>query len=373
MNFKVIFFLILSSSVYAQEVKVGFTKSYNLILRSNSCEQLIENREAICSWKQTLGEDIDSANTPQCREESNGQKRIIVSSCLPKFVKENHRRKLYKHGANCWGTAMNFKKLSLKPRFVWGKEMVYWMNSPICRKLEVGEEKQPGDILNIYGPEYKFEVDETTKGDKFWNALFPGRFMESPVKEGYTGFHNFLHSETFITNDITFGKDSPNKGDRFDIHPMNEVYGRSRSEKCQERQDLSPHSREYGKKPDQSMSSDECRYFSLAYRCENVESYFSNINLNVEETELVKDIEKLKSIQQDLFALLRNYKANISSKKISELLKLADTNSSLALKKLTKRNFSKTTEMLLTLKYFSAEGIRKSLELADLTEATERL
>jgi hypothetical protein len=63
----------------------------------------------------------------------------------------------------------------------------------------------------------------------------------------------------------------------------------------------------------------------------------------------------------------------ITEQKIKEMIAIADQASSIALEQLGTQNLSKNHEMLLTWKYFSAEGIRKSLELADLVEASEAL
>src|SRR5690606_12786584 len=125
--------------------------------------------------------------------------------------------------------------------FIWSQEMTYWMNSPLCRKLDVGEEKRPGDLIGMYGPEYTFKRDELAeKGIHFWKALYPNRVNPSPVSEGYSGYHHFLHTETYLTQDLSFGKDSPNKDDRFEFHRLNEVYGRPRTSECQEVQQMDP-------------------------------------------------------------------------------------------------------------------------------------
>lgn len=250
--------------------------------------------------------------------------------------------------------------------------MIYWMNSPICRKLEAGEEKRPGDIIHVYGPEYFFGDHSKTKGDHFWNALYPKRFLRSPVESGYTGYHNFLHSETYLSKRITFGKDSPNKLDRFNFNKLNEVYGRSRTKECQENGALSPHYREYLNRP-KNLDQDGCKYFTIVSRCQDFKTYFSNENLNGEENQILKEIDKLQEIQKGLFSLLMIKETKITEQKIKEMIAIADQASSIALEQLGTQNLSKNHEMLLTWKYFSAEGIRKSLELADLVEASEAL
>lgn len=370
----VILGFVLSISVYADDLKIGFTQSNSLILRSKSCDNLVKQYNNICAWKKSndISFEIPSINNSQCIKETNGNYKVIISSCLPKLAKDHHHKKLYKSGANCWGTAMSFKDISIRPRFLWGEEMQYWQNSPVCRKLDVGEKKRAGDILNIYGPEYIFQDDDYSKGSSYWEALFPNRLTVAPVKSGYSGYHNFLHSETFITDELTFGKDSPNYDDRFGFHNMREVYGRSRDKDCQENQSLSTYNREY-QNPPKSIKGSKCDYLSLAYRCESIKEYFLKQELSIQEQEIFEEVLDLLKLQDQLFPLISTYGTKYSQNEILNFLKIADSVSDQTILELKGFTGSKTEEMLLTWKYFTAEGIRKSLELAELTKPTERL
>lgn len=346
--------LLLTTPVYAS-VSISYSPTNDLVLSAKSCDVLIKQHEAICAWNKT------PLPSKTCRKTQTGF-AITVSSCLPSFVKAHQNKKNYKSGANCWGTALSFKKHSLQPRFVWSEEMNYWIDSPLCRKLAIGEKKLPGDIINIIGPEHVFGKDDpSNKGQKFWEALYPGRVTPASTDYGYSGYHNFLHSETFITEEITFGKESPNKDDRFVFRPMNEVYGRSRETECQENQALEPHFREYQKEPREIRGS-KCAYFSLAYRCENFQEFFKTT-----------EVDELLLAQEKLFPLLRVLGTKFSQAQIDQMLKLSDETAEEMLQELSRTSFEKKDEMLLVWKYFTAAGIRKSLELADLTPPTEEL
>lgn len=354
-------FLITTSA--SASVSISYSPANDLILSAKSCDLLIKQHEAICSWKKTNDPSfvVPSIGAKSCRKTQTGF-AMTVSSCLPTFVKANQHKKNYKSGANCWGTAMSFKKHALKPRFIWSEEMIYWLDTPLCRKLSVGEKKQPGDFLNIIGPEYVFAKDEpSNKGQKFWEALYPGRVTPAGIDYGYSGYHNFLHTETYVSDEITFGKDSPNKDDKFEFHNMNEVYGRSRDTNCQENQAMEPHWREFGKAPREIRDS-KCGYFSLAYRCENFQEYFKTT-----------EVDELLKTQEKLFPLLSVLGTKFSKAQIDQMLKLADSAAEDMLHELSRTSFEKKDEMLLVWKYFSASGIRKSLELAALTPPTEEL
>lgn len=366
---KYTYFFLLCSSLLANDLSFYQTKSNNLIIKSKSCELLQKQREAICEWKKTINSEFSYKKQLSCHKSKYGGYYLNVSSCLPKFVKENQNKKLYRDGANCWGTAMSFKSISDKPRFVWTEEIMYWQESPLCEVVKDKKDLRAGDIINTYGPEYIFEREEYSKGTMFWNALYPGRFTESPVKSGYSGFHNFLHSETYVSDELSFGKDSPNKLDRFNFHHMREVYGRPRDVGCQENQSMSPHIRQFQKEP-KNIKGSRCGYFSLAYRCKNLKQYLENQKLSYDDQMNLKVIEDLKNIQNELFNLQRNPSKNIDIKRIVEL---ADKVSEESLKELKSNSVDKTSEMILVQKYFSAQGLRKTLEQALLIPATELL
>lgn len=367
--------LALGHQVFSYDFDISATGDNSLRLTGSDCKELTQQHKAICAWKKTIEPEfvIPNLTEKSCLRISRSKVSVSVSNCLPKFVKENHHKKVYRSGANCWGTAMNFKGISNTPRFVWGNEMRYWQQSSgLCRKLEAREALMPGDIINTYGPEYIFSSDHNDKGTLFWEALYPNRYTPQNVDQGYSGYHNFLHSETYISDKLTFGKDSPSKDDRFEFHHMIEVYGRSRDKDCQENQSLVAHEREFQKLP-RKIKGTKCDYFSVTYRCENVKSYLEKQNLNPIEEDILEEVRILKGIQDDLFKLQVSSSNTLSKEDINSILASSDHMAQMALLDLSRGELSKNEEFLLTLKFFTAQGIRKSLELANLTLATEPL
>ena len=363
------------NSAHASDVKISYSTDNNLLLSAKTCSSLKIQHKAICQWKKNVDPSftIPAITDASCLKNPKGGHMTTVSTCLLPFVKANQHKKLYRSGSNCWGTALSFKKLSTRPRFIWSNEITYWLDSPVCRKLNSGETKVPGDLLSMYGPEHLFRKDEeSNKGIRFWEALFPGRVTVSPVEDGYSGFHHFLHTETFLTNDVTFGKDSPSKDDRFEFHEMSEVYGRPDAVECQENQAMIPYLREFQKSPKQIKDS-KCAYFSLAHRCEAFPDYFAKQNLTESDREHLKTIAKLQAVQDKLFPLTTVLKITIPFSEVKAMLKLADETAEEALEELGRLSVGKNREMLLTLEYFTASGVRKSLEQAGLIPPTEEL
>lgn len=363
--------LTFSTIASAQEVRISYSSSNELLLSAKSCNLLLEQQNNICNIK-TQVDGNSNVSLSSCMKKGSNYE-LKINSCLPSFIKSNLNRPHFRSGPNCWGTALHLKGFSHKPRFVWSNEIVYWQESPLCRKLRPGEKLQPGDILNIYGPEYKFQdEDERNKGRMFWNALYPGRYQESTVNQGYTGFHNLLHSETYISSQLSFGKDSPSKDDKFKFNPLNEVYGRSREKDCQENQNLIPHTREYRNIP-RNIRAEKCAYFSQAYRCSSFKEYFNKQALTSEQEQIKKDIEFLYQYQEKLFNFVMNKSISFTQSEITRIVQIADDYAEAAIRELSFKPSDKNTEMLLTMKFFTASGIRKSLELAGLITATEPL
>lgn len=366
-----IILILFSAPLLASNVSISYTGGNSLILKAKSCDTLLNEYQKVCELRKSTEPNfiIPEIGRNECKKMNDGYQRIIISNCLTPFMKKNQNKRLSKDGANCWGTAMSLKKLSIKPRFVWSKEMIYWQESPLCRKLEVGEEKMAGDILNIYGPEYIFERDEYTKGDTFFDVLYPDRKLVSPVQSGYSGFHNFLHSETYVSSNISFGKESPNKLDRFKFNPISEIYGRPNDSECQENQSLILNAREWNNKP-QKIKGSRCGYFSMAFRCRSFTQFFNENITNSFQRSIYNEALELENIQNELFGLMKGNK--ISQNRIKEIVEIADKASEEALDALGMKQ-DKIEEMVLTLKYFTAHGLRKSLEQAFLIEATELL
>lgn len=345
---------------------IGYTFSNDLLLRATSCGALIKQHVAICNWRKSLDSDfvVPTITSDHCKTSAKNAFKMTVSACLPQFVKDNFNKKLYHNGANCWGTAMNFKKISTVPRFIWSKEMSYWLNNtPLCRKLEIGEAKEPGDIISTYGPEYNFEAENPADpGIQFWQVKFPGR-NTTPYR-GYTGFHHMLHSETYLTDRLTFGKDSPNKDDRFKFNHLNQVYGRSQDPKCQENQSLTPYFREY-QNPPKAIKDSACDYFSLTYRCEDFEGYLARQALSPSEDKVNNTIKELQTIQHQLFQIMVNKNKQLSNTFVQSILTQSDRIAQDSLVALSTNEFTKNSEMLLVLQFFSAAAIRKTIQQAD--------
>ena len=363
-----LFLLFLYSTITsADELKISSGPNNELILTSSDCESLLKTENALCEWKNKIDPTfIISKNlSKSCIPLSNKKFKLSITACLPEIAKSFHSKKMIKDGPNCWGTAMSLNGLSSTPRFMWPEEMMYWMdNSKICRKLSPGEKPIPGDIINIYAPEKMDEKEraETDAGTNFWEFLFPGRLTRAQGDVGgtdYTGYQRLLHSVTFISEALAYGKDSPSRLDKFYFHPLNEVYGRPYETECQENQELNPYLRE-NQNPPKKIKGSKCSYFSTAYRCDNVSEYFNGMTLKDYEKESWNRILALKIMQEKLFPLLFNLK-NIDKKSIQSMSLLAEKSLSQSAEELKARPLDKNKEMLLAIEYFTAAGIQHSL------------
>lgn len=373
--YSILLSLSLSGPALSQELGISVGGKRELILTGSSCDDLLKQQEALCSWKKKVVTNFTPKEAAKsCQPVKKGKYKLVVLDCLPDFAKEYQDKKLLHDGPNCWGTAMSFHKLSTKPRFMWPQEMQYWMDSPLCRKLDVGEARLPGDVINVYAPEKIPQSDriENDPGTKFWKALYPNRYTVAPSPEvtgsDYTGYHRLLHSVTYVSDELAFGKDSPAFDDKFYFHPMAEVYGRPRSDKsCMENQSLTPYLRENQKEPKEIRGS-KCSYFSLAYRCESFPDYFGKKSLAGDDLDKWKNIQSLQGLQEKLFPILTSANKILEQCEITLLVALADMTMKNAIEEMKTPNLDKNREELLVMEYFSAAGIRKTLELAKLVK-----
>ncbi len=339
-------------------LKLQSNSSSHLQISGPTCSLLNQEKDYFCEFKEKRDSTIPDTSTLKCLPQ-NSSFSMNMSACLPNFIKEVQNKKLYSDGANCWGTTLHFQGLLKKPKFVWPEEIQYWLESPLCRKLNEGERIEANDILNVYGPEKMDALERETKdeGTFFWETLFPQRWTKATDTSGsgYTGFHRLLHSVVFTSENIVFGKDSPSKLDKFYFHQLAEVYGRTTDRDCQENQNFLPYLREY-QKPPKRIKNTKCDYLTNIYRCQNLDQYFKNIDLTSEEQVIFSSVEQLDGILVHLFnaQVKSNFKLSDSEKK--SLIKLSQTKASEALYQL-KNKMTKTKEMLLVKQYFFAQSI----------------
>jgi hypothetical protein len=357
--------------ILSAELGISIGGKNELVLTADNCEDLLKQQTAICEWKKETTPAFSIPNPKKCEKLKNNKYKITLFECLPDLAKDYQQKKLVHDGPNCWGTAMSFKDLSPTPRFIWPEEMQYWMDSPLCRKLDVNEARMPGDLINVYAPENLSAEERNQKdvGIKFLEILYPNKLTKAPdIGIGYTGYQRLLHSVTYVSDKLAFGKDSPSQLDRFYFHPMEEVYGRPRSSEdkdCQEDQSRTPYLRE-NQKPPKKFHREKCGYFSLAYRCENFKDYFSKQNLSKDNLDTWKNIESLQGLQKKLFPLVTSSNKVLEKCEITLLTTLADITLKRASEELKLAQTDLMRQRLLTLEYFAAAGIRQTLEQAQL-------
>ena len=362
---------------HAQDLGISMGPKGTLRLTAESCEKLQKEHGALCTWKQTLEPDFlpSPSLAPACKPNADGTFSWTETQCIPEFTQSAAGKKLARNGPNCWGTTLSFHGLSQRPRFVWPEEMLYWLDSPVCRKLDAGEAMLPGDIINVFYPEHVFARSEldADAGDEFWKSLYPNRYtpLRTLPSNQSTDYDGFLHSVTYISANLAFGKDGPAASDSFYFHPLRMVYGRPRGQdengtstsnvECTENQTIAPYLREYQQPPSAERRS-KCFYFSNAYRCGNILDQLSRQSTQAADVLRLKKIRLLQSMQSELFPLVLKISNRISREKETSLRLLAAKIASRDLIALQQKNLTKNTEMLLSLEYFSAAGILKTLK-----------
>ncbi len=343
---------------------LGFTNSNDLILRSDDCQELVNQKKALCNWKSQMEPEFDPnivIDKNSCRSDSKKKYQIRASECMPKKIKEVHLRPNYEHGPNCWGSATHTVGIAPKPRFVSNYEFDYWLNhSPLCRKLEPGEKILTGDIISQYNV-----IHETEKKIKYrknvlglFDRLHPGRFNPEILTKTQ-GYHQYMHTEVFLTDKLVYGKVSPNAQNNFRFIPMKDFFRRGSDRECIENQNREPVLREYDNEPIYGLwTRSKCAYFTLAFRCENLQSYLSKQKLSSTSQDILAKTEELHKIYESkIFSSVFDKSFKLKLKEKNKLIEFASEQKELALAKLVEVQGQDLDTHLTVLWFFTAQGI----------------
>ena len=120
----------------------------------DSC-RLIEARfQEVNAWTQVV-EGKSCSTVPPVREDGEGMCQMNVHSCLPEHVQKYQGLSSEVGGPNCWNLALVMGKVVPFMRQSSDEEWDFFLRSPLCRELQPGEKKQPGDFgsLEVRTPE----------------------------------------------------------------------------------------------------------------------------------------------------------------------------------------------------------------------------
>jgi hypothetical protein len=90
------------------------------------------------------------------------------------------------------------------------------------------------------------------------------------------------------------------------------------------------------------------------------------MNFTPEMQDIWKNVQALQGLQEKLFSLVTSPGIKLEECEVTLLLSLADITLKRAADQLAKGPKNKDHEMLLSMEYFAAAGIRQSLKFADL-------
>jgi len=71
---------------------------------------------------------------------------VDISACVPPLVNEVHGYRPKNEGPNCWNLCLVMQHVLPGLRYTTPQEMTFFLQSPLCRKLDATENKRPGDI-----------------------------------------------------------------------------------------------------------------------------------------------------------------------------------------------------------------------------------
>ncbi len=114
-----------------------------IILSHKDCAVLSQDLIALAKWTQLA--DQRTCHAPKVKEDANGCVAHL-GDCVPQHVQKFHGKHPDFDGPNSWNLALVLAKLLPALRFTTPGEFAFYINSPLCRKLETDAPPQTGDI-----------------------------------------------------------------------------------------------------------------------------------------------------------------------------------------------------------------------------------
>ena len=117
-----------------------------LYFLDTTCEEAKSSIKALFSWSQTIGEENECPIETLPPVNYLGECGYEITTCAPKRLVKYHGAYSNINGPNCWNLALNISNILPALRYSSPEEMSFYMSSLLCRPLENGEQRQPGDI-----------------------------------------------------------------------------------------------------------------------------------------------------------------------------------------------------------------------------------
>jgi len=168
---------------------------------------------------------------------SGGKCVLVVDSIVPERVRKyNGKRAVVDNSVNCWNTSLVLAELLPAFRNTTGEEMTFWMDSPLCRVIEPGQEPLPGDIITIRSP----HSDGT----------------------GYNEVHGLIH----VGGGLAFSKNGAAASQPFELQTLQgvlEMYGAAEEPAhCYQAA---------------AVPNGGCRSYTSVYRCQTLDEYVQSV------------------------------------------------------------------------------------------------
>lgn len=202
----------------------------HLIATDSSCRKVRELVTAVTSWskKSALFCPVQKQSVAQSMPERCS---ADLSACVPSVVLALHDEVPRASGPNCWNAALVASGVLPHIRFTSPEEFRYFLNSPLCRALENGEAKQPGDVGAIR--------------------------VVAPQGGGMVEWHGFI----YLNDEFAFSKDGAKKSAKYAIQSLEETlrtYSVPADERCRQ---------------NRIERNSKCNYAVSYFRCHSMAEY----------------------------------------------------------------------------------------------------
>lgn len=220
--------------------------SGRIALLEDTCEKATALTKSLDQWTKNSHENKNCPVNSQSPIQVEGKCGYDITNCVPNQVVEFLGTTPKSNGPNCWNLALVMKNILPALRYSSAEEMNFYMTSPLCRQLNDGEEKIPGDVGAIRQASYT----------------------------GPAEYHGFI----YVSEDVAYSKNGFDKHNPYSLMPLDDVfkiYQVDESKDC--------------RKNELSL---ECGTGTAYFRCMSMEEYLKTHQTPKKVITAMKDVDK---------------------------------------------------------------------------------
>lgn len=177
------------STAYADDSFEFVKEGDKFIIKADNCKTIKEQISKLSEWSEWSGRGACAQAKGAPWYKFSDDCKADVTTCLPEHVKKYHGIHPDLSGPNCWNLSLVMSDLLPHLRYSSPEEMNFFMAPPLCRALNNGEERRPGDV----------------------GAIRTGRGEE-------------VHGFIYVSDEMSYSKNGFSNQSPYELQTLNKVY-----------------------------------------------------------------------------------------------------------------------------------------------------